>query len=304
MTTAGRTSRIGILAAACAALLLAAPAARATYGWPVKPFHAQHPVRGFFGDPRIYHYAGTIHFGIDVCAPDGTAVYATANGIASIHPLHADVVVVSAGATVLEYWHVVPAVRPGTRVLAYRTVVGHVEAPWRHVHLAEMRNGVYVNPLRPGALAPYRDTTRPSVTAITFERDGTPAGSRLQGTVDLVAQAQDAPPLAPPAPWNAAPVAPALLEWRLAGTRAATAWHVAFDVRGSLPASAFSTVYAKWTRQNHPDRSQLGRYRYLLVRAFDTRSLPNGTYRLVVRAADTRGNSSTTSRAFTVANGV
>ena len=23
------------------------------YGWPVKPFHRQHPVRGFFGDPRI-----------------------------------------------------------------------------------------------------------------------------------------------------------------------------------------------------------------------------------------------------------
>ena len=52
-----------------------------SYGWPVKPFHRQHPVRGFFGDPRIAEDAhGTthsFHFGIDISCPDGTPVYAT-----------------------------------------------------------------------------------------------------------------------------------------------------------------------------------------------------------------------------------
>ena len=50
---------------------------RKAYGWPVKPFHRQHAVRGHFGDPRI---GGRIsadpmtrprafHFGVDVAAP-------------------------------------------------------------------------------------------------------------------------------------------------------------------------------------------------------------------------------------------
>src|SRR5919106_1148871 len=69
-----------------------APAHRAVaphgsgYGWPVQPFHVQHPVRGFFGDPRVGEAADghveskTFHFGVDVSAPDGTAVYATTSG--------------------------------------------------------------------------------------------------------------------------------------------------------------------------------------------------------------------------------
>jgi murein DD-endopeptidase MepM/ murein hydrolase activator NlpD len=39
----------------------------------------------------------TFHFGIDFSAPDGTAVYPTVTGTASLHPLHADTVIVSAG---------------------------------------------------------------------------------------------------------------------------------------------------------------------------------------------------------------
>ena len=37
---------------------LALPAAAAAYPWPVKPFDQQHPVRGFFGDPRTIFVAG------------------------------------------------------------------------------------------------------------------------------------------------------------------------------------------------------------------------------------------------------
>lgn len=48
----------------------------------------------------------------------------------------------------------------------------------------------------------------------------------------------------------------------------------------------------------------LARYRFVLLRGWDTRSLANGTYRLVVRATDTRGNTSTGERPFVVVNGV
>ena len=47
-----------------------------SYEWPVMPFTQQHPVRGFFGDPRIGDAGGTsFHFGIDVSVADGTPVY-------------------------------------------------------------------------------------------------------------------------------------------------------------------------------------------------------------------------------------
>jgi murein DD-endopeptidase MepM/ murein hydrolase activator NlpD len=56
------------------------------YGWPVKPFRTQHPVRGFFGDPRIGGHNGAerqFHFGVDISAPNGTPVYATITGTVS-----------------------------------------------------------------------------------------------------------------------------------------------------------------------------------------------------------------------------
>ena len=137
----------------------------AAYGWPVKPFHRQHPVRGYFGDPRIGNGGASrsFHFGVDVSAPDGTAVYATVAGTVDRHPLHDDVVVIQrADGVELEYWHVSPAVSSGQRVIAYRTVIGHILKPWAHVHFSERRNGVYVNPLRPGAMGPYVDQTCPA----------------------------------------------------------------------------------------------------------------------------------------------
>jgi hypothetical protein len=308
---ARRGRRLAAVAASLVSLAVAAPA-HASYGWPLRPFHEQHAVRAYFGDPRIAgndEAHGTFHFGIDIPAPDGTPVYATLDGVASIHPLHADAVIVrGAGGVAHEYWHVVPAIVPGQHVVAYRTVVGRVEAPWAHVHFAEWRDGTYVNPLRPGALEPYRDPTRPRVERIQFERDGVAAGDRLSGRVDLVAEAADTQPLAAPVPWNRVPLTPALVEWRLVGARSlvAAGWHVAADFRTFLPRAAFTSVYARWTRQNHADRRRkaFGRYRFELAHAFDTAALPNGDYRLVVRVADTAGNASQSSRPFVVANGV
>ncbi len=96
------------------------------------------------------------------------------------------------GHTVHAYWHVIPAVRNGQRVVAYRTVVGHVKAPWGHVHFSELRDGVYLNPLRAGAMLPYRDGTRPVVRSVRAERGdrGIPFRA-LSGRFDIVVEVAD-----------------------------------------------------------------------------------------------------------------
>ena len=129
----------------------------------------QHPVRGFFGDPRIgmtpKGMRSSFHFGIDISCPNGTAVYATLDGVVRLESFRPETVSVVGrdGHTEFQYWHIKPAVRNGQRVKAYVTVVGWAEPPWEHVHFSERRDGVYVNPLRAGALGPFSDTTTPWV---------------------------------------------------------------------------------------------------------------------------------------------
>jgi hypothetical protein len=273
-------------------------ASGSSYGWPVKPFDHQHPVRGFFGDPRIPEMGrepqGSFHFGIDISCPDGTPVYATVSGTAVLEAVHPEVVAVRGddSHTVHAYWHIVPAVHDKQRVVAFRTVVGHVKAPWGHVHFAELRDGVYLNPLREGALSPYRDRTTPVVRSIRAERgdEGVPLRA-LTGRFDLVAEVADRTPLSAPAPWTGFPVMPSVVRWRLVG-RTLTDWHIAVDFRTALPqASTFRTTYTQWTRQNHPGRQ--GRYRILLAHHFDARSVSRRGCRLEIEVVDTRGNHST-----------
>lgn len=277
------------------------------YGWPVFPFFQQHPVRGLFGDPRISRGSNgeterTLHFGVDVVASDGTPVYATLTGWVSIHPLHGDTVMVSDEAgRVFEYWHVVPGLSTG-RAIAYRTVIGRVEAPWRHVHFAERINSRYLNPLRPGAMGPYVDSTRPILERLTFERGNHDLGYVLSGSVDVVVEAWDAPPLAVPAPWDKVRLAPALVRWRLMrpGRNDQGAWSVAFDARGVLPSTPYSAVFTTDTRQNRTYRT--GRYRFYLARRWNTPALADGPYALQVSVADIRGHVATDEIFFATAN--
>jgi hypothetical protein len=67
-------------------------------------------------------------------------------------------------------------------------------------------------------------------------------------------------------------------------------------------------VYARGTYQNmavfgsHYSWAQPGSYVFKLGPAFNTRQLRDGAYDIVVTATDIRGNSSSLSRRFTVAN--
>lgn len=250
-----------------------------SYRWPVKPFGKQHPVRGFFGDPRIANHGESrqFHFGIDISAPNGTPVYATLTGTAYIHSLHSTTVEIEGSEGVeFSYWHVIPTIRSGQRVVAYETVIGRVEEPYGHVHFSEKRSGRYLNPLRHGAMGPFVDDTTPSIRSVVID-DGL-----------LVAEAYDETPLAVPRPWHDLPVMPALLRWRVldARGRVVQGWSTAADFRVTIPtASEFDERWAPGTMQNHVRAP--GRYRVVLSHSL----VPLGTARYVELAvSDTRRN--------------
>jgi hypothetical protein len=298
---------VRVFAAAVGSVALALPASAFAYDWPVKPFDTQHPVRGSFDDPRQDMAKDgqpqySFHSGIDIAAPDGSPVYAIQAGWVS---LRAGAVVISApGGHVFGYWHVRPSVRAGKFVRRHR-LIGHIEAGRGHVHLSESVGGVYLNPLRPGGIAPYADHTKPTVDNVLVMANGRPQNiAAVSGTVDLIADAYDTPPVAPPGDWAGIRVTPALIRWRLTSTAGAvTAWRAAIDFRlHLLPSSLFSSVFAPGTQQNRP--SHPGDYRFYLAHSLDTTMYADGVYTLQVTADDTRGNMTTAALPFRIVNRV
>ena len=200
--------------AAAAALLCTAPSASAprlrpdahgpTYGWPVKPFHRQHPVRGFFGDPRI----GMTPKGMQRQVPlrhrrlvpqrHARLCHARRHRPPRVVPTRDGRGRRCDGHTEFQYWHIRPAVRNGQRVTAYHTVVGWVEPPWEHVHFAE--SATACTSTRCAAARSGRSPTRraPRVKQLG-EADGRPVirhGGARRGRP--VVEAYDETPIAVP----------------------------------------------------------------------------------------------------------
>jgi murein DD-endopeptidase MepM/ murein hydrolase activator NlpD len=295
---------VGLAAAVAAAA--GAPHA-AGYGWPLKPFHRAHPIRGGFGDPR-YHLAatgmavGSFHFGVDIAAPDGTRVYAVEPGY--VHAYAASLTVTSRSGREYGYWHVRPVVRTGRWVRLHQ-LVGYIRRGWGHVHFAERYRGRYLDPLRRGALTPFRDHRAPVVDSVQLLSSSGEAvdPAAVSGDVDVVAEAYDLPPVAPPAPWSGARLAPSAVWWTLTADGAVRESEAVEDfVDGLLPNALYAYVYAPGTYQNKPNRP--GRYIFWIAQPLDTTSLPDGTYELHVYASDPRGNVGSAVVQIQTANGV
>ena len=295
------------------------------YGWPVKPFDRQHPIRGNFGDPRtvfdgrrsqktIDRGDGSFHFhhGVDVSAPDGTAVYAVASG--TITRTRGDrVTVVCGNGRAFEYWHITVTVRVGQHAVARNTVLGHILPKREHVHLTHLESGRPVNPLGPGRLTPYRDTTSPKVLTVTLRRGDLgravePAGA--SGRVYLYAEAIDMPAIPVPGRWNGFPVTPALVTWRVETLRGhpVVETRAGRDVRRIIPSGPeFWATFARGSHQNWPvfrdgkARGMTGRYIFRLsTQALDLDRLADGTYRLIVSATDSARNCSQRALVFRI----
>ncbi len=319
--------RLFVITGCVCGLSLFASAVAAAYPWPVKPFNEQHPIRANFGDPRTV-FLGSIfddgisgpgtflfHNGIDIAAPDGTRVYPVMSGVA--HVVSGDEVTVDTGTgRSFQYFHIAPQIGDGQNVIAGKTILGRIRRTFGHVHLSELRGTEIWNPLAAGGLAPYRDTTRPTVSDILFRDYGTlheldPLG--ICGRVSIVAEAFDTPPMKVIGSFADFPVSPALVTWTL--RRVGTGLvvmppTVAADFRGTLPLDAdFWNVYARGTYQNAPRFGirqfalMPGRFLYQLTPSgLDTRTLPNGVYQVTARASDIKGNVASLNQRFTVVN--
>ena len=177
-----------------------------------------------------------------------------------------------------------------------------------HVHLSESVGGRKQNPLEPGHLSPYSDSTRPYVSELVFR---SAAGNvlrpaELEGKITITAAAYDTPPEPLLGTWLHALVSPALLSWRITTLtgRNVSARHTAADFRKWLPPEQnFWRTYTADTYQNDPaiglhffSRTP-GQYLFnLTAHPFDTGRLEPGVYLLAVTASDTCGNRGTLSQ--------
>lgn len=286
--------------------ILFLPATAAGYGWPVKPFYSPHPIRGSFGDPRFHLGAeselSAFHFGIDIVAADGSPVYSVEPGV--VVRRHADSVTIGrASGRRYGYWHIRPVVLSGTHVKLHQ-LIGHVIHGWGHVHFAESFRGSYRNPLRKGAISPFYDNTVPTVATIQLLTTGGGAvdASSISGMLDVQASVYDTPPIAPPAPWDVARLAPNEVWWTLTSEGGpVVASGVSVNFQSGLPINdLYDYVYAAGSYQNKPHRP--GQYVYWVEHALDTTVFPNGFYTLEVGAVDTRNHVGTSSIVLTIAN--
>jgi hypothetical protein len=269
--------------------------AGAVAGWPLRPFHRQHPLRAGLNELRPSGF----HLGVDIQADDGARVYPLASGPAHIEGVGTIDERVQVGSLI--YWHLRHRVREGQFVRAYRTVLGVVVPSARHLHLSDMARGAYRNPLRPGGrlLSPYVDTAPPVIGRVHLHAGGAAIVDAFDPQSYVVRGAYETPVLAP-----------AALAWRLYSASGRVLGPLEFALRSSqLETGRPSTVFAHGAR--NPgwgcfDRRPLclPRWTYRLAGGRSVpvplASLEPGRYRLAVYAWDYADNRSERDRWFRV----
>jgi hypothetical protein len=191
-------------------------------GWPLRPFHEQHPLRSGVNELRPSGF----HLGIDIQTVGKAHIYAIQPGRAHVIQARGGDARVQIGSYI--YWHVTLAVGEGEYVPAYRRAIGKVMYNFRHLHLSEVdASGRYLNPLRPAGrgLVPWEDLEPPVIGRPQVDSDGTALVSSFDPQSYVVRTGYLTPVLAPAALayrlFNVAgnPIGP--LHWAFRGTSGA-----------------------------------------------------------------------------------
>lgn len=189
-------------------------------GWPLRPFHEQHPIRAGINERR----ASGFHLGIDIQAVGMTHVYAIQPGRAHIIQARGGDARVQIGSFI--YWHVRGlSMHEGEYIPAYGRSLGIVMPNARHLHLSEVDgSGRYLNPLRPHGrvLAPWADEEPPVLGRPQVSGDGTVLVSVFDPQSHVKMTGYQTPVLAPAAlahrlfEPSGRPIGP--LQWALRGS--------------------------------------------------------------------------------------
>jgi hypothetical protein len=204
----------------------------AEIGWPLAPFHVQHPIRAGLNELR----PASLHVGVDIQARDGAAVYAVQPGVASVLAPSGANARVQVGNYI--YWHIKPSVATGQYVTPFHTVLGTVMSGYGHIAFSELGAvGQYVNPLRPGGtvLEPYVDRAPPVIGSPAIATDGQVVVAAYDPQTDVRRTTYLTPVLAP-----------AAIAYRLYDVRGIAVSPLEWAFRGSalLPYSERSLIFA------------------------------------------------------------
>ena len=261
----------------------------------------QHPIRGFFGDPRTVYLNGVLSGGLRGRAssrstrgstsprqtgrrstrsrPERRTTSAQRRSTSTRGPTRRVTRSSSSTST---------SSRSSARAQVYakKTILGYVQPPFQHVHLTEINGTHSVNPLGKGHLTPYVDHTRPTIRDLSFRNQTgtlqTPLG--LCGRIELAVDAFDRPPVPVPGKFSGLPVAPGLVRWTSRAPWPRSSWR-------SPPTSARSPrqrALHRPLRQGHVRERAALRQPAIHVdawqvslparRRLDTTSLANGVY--------------------------
>jgi hypothetical protein len=251
---------------------------------------------------------------VDIQARDGARVYALQPGVAHVLARRGVDARVLVGNYI--YWHVVPRVREGQYVRPFATLVGTVKRRFGHLHLSEVsdpaaaarltaqaadvRPGLYLNPLRPGGrvLAPWVDSAAPVLARPAFGRAGRVTLRAFDPQSFTVTTTYHTPVLAPAAlayrvyRVDGSPIGP--LEWALRGSR-----HLPFSLRRRIYTADARGAGFVCFAFHHVCRPN---WRYRLAGGLAPRlRVPRpGFYRLTAYAWDWAGNVSARDADFVV----
>ena len=254
-------------------------------GWPLRPFHQQHPLRAGINERRRSGF----HLGIDIQAVGMTHVYAIQSGRAHIIQARGGDARVQIGSFI--YWHVRGlSMHEGEFIPAYRRSIGIVMPNVRHLHLSEVDgSGRYLNPLRPHGrvLRPWADNEPPVIGRPQVSGDGTVNVSVFDAQSYVTTTGYRTPVLAP-----------AALAYRIFASSGRPIGSLHWALRGShvLPQGLEDAVF---TADAHAPGYRCFAFRVICVPHWRYRlagglapSLPalGGRYRLTVYAWDWAGN--------------
>lgn len=163
---------------------------RAQFPWPVTPFNQTQTVTGTFCEYRDTAPAPHYHNGTDIPKADRSPVYPVIDGVITSLDPNGDNAFVRVNR--FAYVHIIPnpGLGVGDSVFKSVTVLGTILPGLGHVHLTEGQVGSEVNALRESTgLSPYIDTWPPVINNVRFFQNGTGVqftNISVSGRVDIV----------------------------------------------------------------------------------------------------------------------